>query len=79
MAILERYSRIKYLSNKNRNNIIGIMETFDYENEIGSYISHNIGRILSVTSGVNIKRDILNMKLLKILKREKNKKVIDNN
>lgn len=79
MAILERYSRIKYLSNKNRNNIIGIMEIFDYENEIGSYISHNIGRILSVTSGVNIKRDILNMKLLKILKREKNKKVIDNN
>ena len=79
MAILERYSRIKYLSNKNRNNIIGIMEIFDYENEIGSYISHNIGRILSVTSGVNIKRDILNMKLLKILKREKNQKEIDNN
>ena len=79
MAILERYSRIKYLSNKNRNNIIGIMETFDYENEIGSYISHNIGRILSVTSGVNIKRDALNMKLLKILKREKNQKEIDNN
>ena len=79
MAILERYSRIKYLSNKNRNNIIGIMETFDYENEIGSYISHNIGRILSVTSGVNIKRDALNMKLLKILKREKNQKAVDNN
>lgn len=79
MAILERYSRIKYLSNKNRNYIIGIMETFDYENEIGSYISHNIGRILSVTSGVNIKRDILNMKLLKVLKREKNQKEIDNN
>ena len=44
-----------------------------------SYISHNIGRILSVTSGVNIKRDALNMKLLKILKREKNQKEIDNN
>ncbi len=55
------------------------METFDYENEIGSYISHNIGRILSVTSGVNIKNDILNMKLLKVLKREKNQKEIDNN
>lgn len=79
MAILERYSRIKYLSNKNRNNIIGIMETFDYENEIGSYVSHNIGRILSATSGVNIKRDVLNMKLLKVLKREKNQKEIDNN
>ena len=57
---------------------IGIMEAFDYADEISNYISHNIGRILSATSEINIKRDILNMKLLKVLKREKGRKEIDN-
>lgn len=78
MAILERYRKIKILSNENRNSIIGIMEAFDYADEISNYISHNIGRILSATSEINIKRDILNMKLLKVLKREKGRKEIDN-
>ena len=42
------------------------------------YISSNINKVMNLDTDDDIKRDVLNMKLLKILKKEKVKKEIDN-
>lgn len=49
-----------------------------YKEYLNRYISSNINKMMNLDTDDDIKRDELNMKLLKILKKEKVKKEIDN-
>lgn len=76
-STLTRYCKIKTLMNGNRR-IDDITQCIGYESFIDRYISSNIGNIISSDNKDGIKRDMLNMKLLKLLKKEKVRKEIDN-
>ena len=58
--------------------MFGILAYLKYEDELNAYITSMVSTIISKSDKIGIKRDILNMKLLKILKNEKVKKEIDN-
>lgn len=76
-STLNRYCKVKVLENV-RNDMFGILAYLKYEDELNAYITSMVGTIISKSDKIGIKRDILNMKLLKILKNEKVKKEIDN-
>ena len=76
-SALARYCKIKALDNT-KGDLYSFICYLQYEEHLNRYISSNVGRMVSPDTDNGIKRDMLNMKLLKTLKREKVKKEIDN-
>ena len=76
-STISRYCKIKVLENV-KNDMFDILSYLKYEEKLNEYITSGIGTVISKDIATGIKRDVLNIKLLKLLKNEKVKKEIDN-
>lgn len=76
-STISRYCKIKVLENV-KNDMFDILSYLKYEEKLNEYITSGIGTVISKDIATGIKRDALNIKLLKLLKNEKVKKEIDN-
>ena len=77
-SALTRYYKIEKLKKAKKNDFESLVCYLLYEEHLNEYLSSNIGKIISSNTNDGIKRDMLNMRLLKTLKREKVRKEIDN-
>lgn len=77
-SALTRYYKVEKLKKAKKNDFESLVCYLLYEEHLNMYLSSNIGKIISSSTNDGIKRDILNMRLLKTLKREKVRKEIDN-
>lgn len=77
-SALTRYYKIEKLKKAKKNDFESLVCYLLYEEHLNEYLSSNIGKIISSSTNDGIKRDMLNMRLLKTLKREKVRKEIDN-
>ena len=77
-SALTRYYKIEKLKKAKKNDFESLVCYLLYEEHLSVYLSSNIGKIISSSTNDGIKRDMLNMRLLKTLKREKVRKEIDN-
>lgn len=76
-ATTARYCSTKFFDSA-KGGLYSFICYLGYEEYLNDYISSNIGKIVSLNTDNGIKRDMLNMQLLKVLKKEKSKKEIDN-
>ena len=77
-SALARYYKVEKLKKAKKDDFESLVCYLLYEEHLNMYLSSNIGKIISSGTNDGIKRDMLNMKLLKILKKEKVRKEIDN-
>lgn len=71
-AVTKRYCRIARLSEENSLNSFKLLL---YEIGLDSYLSNNLNNILNSSLNKEINRDMLNIQLLKVLKKEKDKRL----
>lgn len=77
-SALKRYCKVEKLKKTKDEGFESLIYYLLYEDYLNIYLSSDIGNIISSVTNDGIKRDMLNMRLLKTLKREKVRKEIDN-
>lgn len=72
MAVIKRYCKIERLLNIDDNNGIKILLSRLYKEDLEDYLDNNLNSVISSSINEEIDRNILNMRLLKVLKKVKN-------
>lgn len=77
-SIFVRYCKVEKLKKTSKDDLENLICYLLYEDDLNMHLSSSTENIISSGTNDSIKRDMLNMRLLKTLKREKVRKEIDN-